>query len=449
MSVRFGESSKKAWRIILIGFIILIAVAGGMLFVFRDRIFYSGPKPAANSYAPTREMLEAASEQGYRPDLLRMRLNALLIDDSQTGPYVLSWYLLPGQLLSMTPAQSAYIDLTDQALLMRLYVARKDRSSAAKLSAAIAQDFDDGNGGFFGARRIDQIDRLSGKAPTADIAAEHEPTDRNPGTSLEAECAYLRALLEYHARWGKAEDWERIRNAALSVQSEDGTLLQDYAFVPTDTSEWPVAIINLDVYLEERDEPVEMYRAMKLCAPDLRAFLLLAQTDAQYEPLYNDALEILRGGYISDRLPLFALAYSTDNEDYIYTAGGDAKVDAISSIKTMLRLSEVGALPVQSLAWIREQIYNSGFIYTEYDIITGAAASPTEATEAYGLILLIAISEGDENLYARTLDRLRRSMATLETSPARYMIFRKVGDYRNMTTATDNLTVLLAMTGDG
>lgn len=447
MKHRDGNSKRTGLRVAIIVTAILMVAAGVLLVVFGERIFERGIKPDAARAVPTEEMLAAAEAGGYRPDLQMRRLEKLLVEDSETSPYVLSWYLLPGQLQSMTPAQSAFIDVTDQTLLMRVYIARGDRKSAKKLSDSIAADFSDGNGGLLGTLPIEEIERLSEEAPVAVYAPGMEPEDRVTGTSLEAGCAYLRALLEYTGRWGGIDEWERIRALAGSIYQPESGFINDYIVVPDPKSEWMVGLVDYEEYMIEMEIEPETYRAMKLCAIDLRALEILATADATYAPMSERARQIVLEGKISSEVPLFALAYSEEEGDYIFFSGQEARADTVSSLRTMLHLSEVGALPRESLSWIREQIFNTGYIYTEYDIVAGTAASDIEATEGYGLILQIAAAEGDYDLYARTLTRLSRSLATLDTSPARYLIFRKAGERRNLTTAADNLSALLAMTG--
>ena len=446
MKVTDEHPGRTGLRVAIIAAAVLLVTFGVLLFVFRDRIFVRGLKPDAARAVPTEEMLAAVEAGGFRPDLQRSRMTKIMIKDPETSPYILSWLLLPGQLNSMTPAQSAYIDVTDQALLMRLYIARGDRKSAKQLSDAIARDFSDDSGGLLGTRPIEEIEGLRGKAPTEAYAPELEPADRVTGTSLEAECAYLRALLEYTGRWGGVPEWERIQTLANVIYSPQSGFYNDHVVVPDTRSDWIVGLTDYEEFKKEMAVEPETFRAMKLCALDLRALEILANADASYEPMFEDALRIVREGQISEDVPLFALAYSEEGGDYVYSTGAEARVDAVSSLRTMLHLSEVGALPTASLSWIREQIFNLGYIYTQYDIINGIAASDVEATEAYGLILGIAVAEGDYDLYVRTLARVSRSLATLDTSPARNMIFRKASERRNMTTAADNLSLLLAMT---
>jgi hypothetical protein len=329
---------------------------------------------------------------------------------------------------------------------LRLYVAQGDRQAANRLSDAIAKDFADGNGGLLGALPNVDIERLSGKVPTDAFAPELEPGGRITGTSLEAGSTYMRALLEFTARWGGTEEIKRIHELAGALYSPETGFIDDYVIMMTQTSYLMVGLTDYEEYFSDTVEEAGTYRAFKLSSADLRAFQILAATDASYAPMYDRALEIVSGGYISGSVPLFALAYSEEEGDYFYFSGEEARVDAVSSIRTMLHLAEVGELPRESLSWIREQIFNVGYIYTEYDILSGAAASNVEATEAYGLILRIAVEEGDADLYARTLTRLTRSLATLDTSPARYMIFRKSGERRNITFAADNLNAFFAMT---
>jgi hypothetical protein len=344
----------------------------------------------------------------------------------------------------MAAGQSQYLEATDQILLLRLYVAQGEKKSAKILLKAIEKDFTDDNGNIVGHRLITGISSISDSAPKNDYFPEMEDPDLTAGVSLEANCAYLRALLEYYSKWGTQEDWTRIEELASLIYT-DGQFLHDRVFDPLQSTDILVGMEDSEAFLDANPEISEAYPALMLSALDLEAFRMLAEADEKYRSMYDDALALVEGGMLTEDLPLFSLAYSEESGGYVFFIGKEAEIQLVPSLKTMLHLAEVGKLPKESLTWVKEQIFNSGFLYERYDIISGNPTSEIEETEAYGLVLQIAAAAGDTDLYVRTLSRLERSLATLDSSAVKYLIFRSVGSKRNMITAKDNLQTMLGM----
>lgn len=439
------KSGKNLKWFVLIPVLILLVAASVILIVFREQIFYERIDYTVQKYAPSEEMRAGIGQEGYIPSYMYSKTKEMLIRKQGTSPYILSWYLLPGQLSGMTDGQSQYLESTDQILLLRLYVKEGDRKSAKTLLKAIDKDFTDDNGNIVGHRLITEITRLSGKAPKNAYVTELENPDLTTGVSLEADCAYLRALLEYYARWGTADDWSRIEELATLIYPQGGQFLYDRVVDPVQSANFLVGLEDSEAFLDANPEISEAYPALMLSALDLEAFRMLADADPKYQPMYEDALALVKGGLLTENVPLYSLAYSKDAGGYVYYAGKETEVQLVPSLKTMLHLAEVGELPKESLAWVKEQIFNSGYLFERYDIISGNPKSDAEATEAYGLVLQISAAAGDADLYLRTLSRLERSLATMDTSAAKYLIFRSAGSSRNMITAEDNLQTLLGL----
>jgi len=438
---KFGKNLK--WFILIPATLILV-IAIVLFIIFREQIFYNRIDYTVQKYVPSEEMLAGIEEEGYIPSYMYSKTKEILIRKQGTSPYILSWYFLPGQLESMKPGQSQYLEATDQILLLRLYVAQGEKKSAKTLLKAIEKDFTDDNGNMVGHRSISEISAISDSAPKNAYVPELEDPLLTAGVSLEANCAYLRALLEYYSKWGTPEDWSRIEELAALIYS-DGQFLYDRVFDPLQ----PIAILagleDSQAFLDANPEIIEAYPTLMLAALDLQAFRMLAEADEKYQPMYEDALVLVEGGLLTEEVPLFSLAFSEESGGYVFYIGEEAEVQLVPSLKTMLHLAEVGELPKESLAWIKEQIFNSGYLYERYDIISGKPTSEIEATEAYGLVLQIAAVSGDTDLYLRTLSRLERSLATLDSSAAKYLIFRGVEKKRNMITAKDNLQTMLGM----
>lgn len=440
---KFGKNLK--WFVLIpVTFLLVLSIV--LLILFREQIFYRRVDYKLQKYTLSEEIQDAIDQEGYVPSYMLSKTKTLLIQKQGTSPYVTSWYLLPGQLDNMTSAQSQYLEATDQILLMRLYVAKGDKKSANTLKKAINKDFTDDTGSIVGQRVISEISAISDSAPRYNFAPEMEDPDLTAGVSLEANCAYLRSLLEYYSKWGTAKDRTRIEELAALIYS-DGQFLYDRVFDPLQSTDILVGLEDSQAYLDANPEISEAYPTLTLSALDLEAFRVLAESDEVYRPMYDDALALVEGGLLTGDLPLFALAFSEEYGGYVFYIGEEAEVQLVPALKTMLHLAEVGKLPKESLAWVKEQIFNSGYLYESYDIISGNPTSEIEATEAYGLVLQIAVTAGDTDLYLRTLSQLERSLATAESSQAQYMIFRNAENKRYQVTAGDNLQTLLGMKG--
>ena len=73
------------------------------------------------------------------------------------------------------------------------------------------------------------------------------------------------------------------------------------------------------------------------------------------------------------------------------------------------------------------------------------APSETEASEAYPLVLYLAVIKGDNDLFAATYNAMMRNYATLDTSVALYDFFRNADDSRIAVYARENLLMELIL----
>lgn len=386
-------------------------------------------------------MTEAANGSVLDIDKMLDRTNVLLVDGGDRAPRVASGYLLPGALLRMTPLYASHTEALDQISLLRVYIRLEDRKASDALSDFIYEHYLHESGLLCG--RVSESDvRLD---DLAEPEARLQQTRTSEGPNLQATTAYIRALLEYQAVWGKTDDWSKVIAFADAIYDEATGFYCDTEF--RTTSENPdqyIAFFNPNDFSKmEQDE--QSYRAFQLSALDLYAFSLLAQADTSYQDMYDAALALVEGGRISDALPLYAEAYSPDNGGYIYHFGSDRAISLLPSMYTMLHLAEVGRLTPDSKAFLEAQIFNVGYLYSSYDLFEGTATTSDELTSAYGLTLQIAAVTGNSNLYVRTIKQMSRFVATLNTSPGRDLIFKRVEDQRNIIFAEDNLQAMLGL----
>src|SRR5699024_5877510 len=71
---------------------------------------------------------------------------------------------------------------------------------------------------------------------------------------------------------------------------------------------------------------------------------------------YNQQLQLIKDGYISDKLPLFDTYYDYSTGSYQIGDDGankDSQVNITDGLLTMLNLAKVGQLPQTSLDWLK------------------------------------------------------------------------------------------------
>ena len=160
--------------------------------------------------------------------------------------------------------------------------------------------------------------------------------------------------------------------------------------------------------------------------------------DPKYEKTYEEWLKLVKNGKVSDVLPLFAWMYVGDG-NYTFYAGGDADVELVPSLYVILHLAEVGELDPDSYSWVQMQVLNTGFLYTKYNMFSGAATSEVEAYEAYPLVLELAVIKNDEALFKAAYNAMMRQYATLSSSQILHTLYRDVENSRIELRARENL----------
>lgn len=438
-----NRSNRKTRMFLIIGAALLLVVALFLVyfFIWMPLQRYQDVPYSMNFITFDDAMTDAADQSPLDVSKMLERTSSLLVDGSGRAPLVTSGFLLPGALLRMTPMYSSHAEALDQIALLRVYIRLEDRKAADELSDYIFENYLHESGLLCG--RISEIDASDEALAEPERRLQQTVTSEDP--SLNATTAYIRALLEYQAIWGKTDDWSRVVALADAIYDAESGFYCDVAFRPSSSNEDVYIALFIPQDNEDLMAESPLYRAFHLSALDLYAFSLLAQADSAYQGMYDAALALVEGGRISDALPLYAESYSPDNGGYIYYYGSSRAISLLPSMYTMLHLAEVGRLSPDSKAFLESQIFNVGYLYTAYDLFEGTPITSDELTSAYGLTLQIAGMTGNANLYVRTIEHMNRFVATLVTSPGRDLIFKSVSDQRNIVFAEDNLQAMLGL----
>ena len=403
---------KKIITIVIIA-VLAVAVGGGYLLYQR---FYGGASKIDVDTSPvvSYEWRQIASGHGIVSDYLFMRTKELMLGKDGDSLFIPSSYMIAGRLSYQEEASSEEYKLSDQALLLMMYVKRGDRLAAMRLKDQIL--------GYY------------------DLESE----------SSGEVASFLSSYLFYYQAYGSVQDMENIRNITDGLFDEDGFIrteslhiasYEQGAFYSLDEP-GDGSYSSLETLEEQGSAEFTDITGIRISSVDLRLIRNLENNGLLPEGSFDRNLDLVLGAKISSEIPLFAYAYA--DGIYIYSHDVAAAVDVEESIVTMRHLAEAGSLPSDSLSWLRMQLYNSGVLADEYYYSYGTTDG-TEAVNIYPDIMFIGLETGDEDLYDRACSLEGSRVATYSSSPALSMIYREENG-RFVFYARENLMVCLAVT---
>lgn len=172
-----------------------------------------------------------------------------------------------------------------------------------------------------------------------------------------------------------------------------------------------------------------------LCFSDLKTIRLLGQTDRRWLKVESNMRKILLNSYLGDSFPFFHTCYQIDSATY-----SSETIRMAEALLTALHLSEAGACPPSTSAWLRQRL-KEGPVYGEYSQ-EGHPVSKVESTAVYALCVLLGASEKDSELLRLAVDRMKAFQIT-DTQSQLY------GAFANAETreaySFDNLMALAAL----
>lgn len=417
--MRIPFERKKTVTVIIIACIALLL---GGAYLWYARTYGNAEKIVLQSSdVISYEYKSMAASHGITGDYLWSRTQELMIDGGEDGTLIPSSYMIAGRLSYEDAEESGEYLLSDQARLLRMYVRSADRFKASALRNEVNARFDMNS------------------------------------QSIGERAAWLEAYLHFYVSYGNADDYSRIKDLIAQVFDENGLVraeditvasYNDRGYVSTDDGEGNTTEMSvLDVPAgHDYENELTNVTGVKLSSVRLSLIRDLESNGLLPQGSFVHNLEIVKGGVVSDSIPLYAYAYRILDDgsiSYIYSGTIVAAVDVGESILTMRNLAEVDELPEAGLNWIRNNIMNLGYIRSDYYFVTGSTDGE-DALDSYADILHIALETEDIDLYDRMCTILGARVATYSSSPALSMIYRTSED-RFYFTARENLEVCLAL----
>lgn len=448
-SVKYNNNNLK--KILTISGIVAGAVAlivAGVILVQRSGILTKKKDTDRKTYKMTSEMSQVTLASDIHTGYMFSRTTKLLMEDRMTDPWVLSWYIIPGTTRSVPKMQSEYVDAFDQVLLLETYIEEGKRSQAEALKKAIDQDLLMDNGllrSYLVKPDPNESEELKAERITYEDPVKEK--SETSSVSMTASYRYLRALLNYYDKWGNSALLDQIEDLTSKLYASE--FQTSYKAADQMARPTPIPVTEKSMVTpvpEEETEPtgVVSLEGVELSSLDLEALRRAAVLFPEQKEKYEELVKIVKEGRISDTLPLYAWMYLRDGE-YAYYAGSEMNVDLVPSLYVMVYLAEIGEFDSQGYAWVAEKIYNDGYLFSSYNMMSGEASSEVEAAEAYPLVLYLSIIKGDEDLFAVTYTAMMRQYATLSSSDALYTFFRDVENSRVAVFARENLLMKLIL----
>ena len=444
------QSNRRIPKFVVIAIAIAVVIGAGVFFLLKTDFFYKKTDTGAMEYKVTSEMSTVMMESDLQTGYMFSRMNQVLSENRGMEPWMLSWVVVPGTTRSVPGYQSQYVDTYEQVLLLENYILSGKKSDAEKLMKAIDAKLTNEEGLLVSFAKPDTLE-----VDTSSASATYEQNDEfersayilmdQPAVSMQATTTYLRVLMDYYDKWGNEALLQKIEKLAESVFAKEKFVSYRAADQLARPTPLPVSEI-LDVTPTPTPTPVEgeptnklvQQEGMELAAMDLDGLRRACVLFPKYQEKYESILKKVQEGRVSASFPLYAWMYIGEG-NYTYYSGSQGDMELIPSLYTVVHLAEVGKMDRDAYAWISSRIYNGGYLYTHYNIISGEANSSEEAVEAYPLVLRLAVIAKDEALFKATYQILMKKYSTLSTSQVLYTFYRSVADQRIALYARENL----------
>ncbi len=461
--------NKRLIPVIVISAILLLS-ALAIIAVLASGILYKRIPISKPQVSISEGISEVVADSPLDAEDMLDRTKKVLADNRGSSPFIVSWYLLPGNIATQTESMSEYLLARDQILLLRAYIACDRKEEANVLLTAIDTTFRGQDGLLLDfLRTADQVDDDTTIGPeptemtrdiyrTASVTnASGEPNEESSGTlpmttviaepvsSYSDTLSFVGALLLYYDKWGTSSDMERIREYADTLYVENLASLADLRVpAPTPTpAPTQVIIDNPDLANGIIDEEIVSF--IPLSSLDLTSLQMLSSIDSRFESLYTKATDILVASQISDEIPLPAEGYDPQTGGYLYVSDRTSSFRLDRSVLALLYMSETQAISPDATSWLKEQLLNQRMLYSLYDVITGNATSEIVAMDAYPLAFSVGVLEDDPSLCAAALVPMEQALATNSKSDVKGMLFRSVLSSRVAVYARENLLAIIAL----
>lgn len=413
-----------------------------VIYLYVSGYFYQ-KKPIPLSVALVSEDTKSAlSEAPFQAEAILKRTEELLSESQKTEPFIVSWYMLPGSVLTMKPAASDYIITRDQVDLLKVYIAMDKKEKASVLMEAIDEKLVDTDGYLLSAIPVSVLtEKQIASIPELEIK------DIRFSSSYFDTLLYTQALIAYYEKWGSEDGFRQLEEYSKLLYSEQSLVPPAFQIpAPTPTPIPQQFLADNPSVIEQDGDKQDVYEYIPLSSLYLSTLQSLSAIDSRYSGKYEQAKKMIQDAVISDTVPLYATAYDPEQGGYLYVSDRESSFHLVPVLETCLHLAEVDKLPDSTLLWLKERLLNQQILYEKYDVIFGEATSDQEAYEAYAIAIAISVWQNDAALCRASINAQANHLATNTNSQVKDALFRTVQTNRISLYARENLLLILALT---
>lgn len=162
--------------------------------------------------------------------------------------------------------------------------------------------------------------------------------------------------------------------------------------------------MNKERFVDFYDAKTKTYaKRFTLCYADFEAMDMLKTKNADFEPAYENAVQIVTKGQISKEFPLYYSWYNYESKQY-----EKDELNTSEAMVTLLNLAKADLLPEESITWIKDTMQNGG-IKSRYSVDGEVVENYYyESTAVYAIVAMIADELGDTSMRGDALKKMER-----------------------------------------
>lgn len=138
-----------------------------------------------------------------------------------------------------------------------------------------------------------------------------------------------------------------------------------------------------------------------LCYADFEAMSMLKQANSKYSKAYDNAYQIVTGGYISNEFPFYYSWYDYKKKEYM-----PDDLNMAETMYTLLHLARIGELKKETVTWLEKALDENGVkarYSIEGEVVEGYEY---ESTAIYAFIAMIGDTIGNQKLKTKAIARM-------------------------------------------
>ncbi|MEG0296687.1 MAG: glycosyl hydrolase family 8 [Clostridium sp.] len=230
---------------------------------------------------------------------------------------------------------------------------------------------------------------------------------------------------------------DELRIILALLKGADKYNIAEYKDLAINISECLYDNVIKDNYIVDFKDKYGCARVSTVCYQDIEALKRLTDIDSKWEPILKKSIEVVKGAFIDDNIPLYKREFCIENLSY-----DNEHIDMLLSTITIRNLAMSGEDVTKSIQWIKNRFQSDKVIYTSYNRETGQTECECESTSIYAIICDIANIVNDRELYNLS----KKRMLMFQIVERNNELYGAFGDKEKRAVYSfDNLNALIAL----